>query len=99
MQVLHFFHHDRVVYQLSFLITSHTKFFTFFHHDRVVYQLGRLRPFIHVSFAVSLVGAALSFVLGHKFARDTEVSEQGRVEEMGSMEAEGEEEYWQIVLD
>ena len=68
---------------------SHTKFFTFFHHDRVVYQLGRLRPFIHVSFAVSLVGAALSFVLGHKFARDTEVSEQGRVEEMGSMEAEG----------
>ena len=78
MQVLHFFHHDRVVYQLSFLITLYTKSFTFFHHDRVVYQLGRLRPFIHVSFAVSLEGAALSFVLGHKLARDTEVRERGK---------------------
>ena len=50
----------------------------FFHHDRVVYQLTRLRPFIHVSFAVSLVGAALSFVFGHDFARDTEVRERGK---------------------
>ena len=31
-----------------------------------------------MSFAVSLVGAALSFVLGHDFARDTEVRERGK---------------------
>ena len=41
--------------------------------DRIVDQLGKLRPFIHVSFAVSLVGAVLSFLLGHEFARDTTV--------------------------
>ena len=31
-----------------------------------------------MSFVVSLVGAALSFVLGHEFAQDTEVRERGK---------------------
>ena len=53
--------------------------------------MGKLRHVIHVSFALSLVGAALSFVLGHEFARDTEVSrrDSGRHGEHDNEREEG----------
>lgn len=47
--------------------------FTYICHARIVHQLSKLRHIIHISFAVSVVGAVLSFVLGHLTARDMEV--------------------------